>query len=357
MFFYGKKITENVLVSVIIDTFYRPEMLKNAVEKILHQTYQNIELIIVDNGSTIETKNYLKKIKEENHKIKIIRFENNQFSWDDPHKLIRICYNAGLENANGDLIFYQSDDDWVNFDFIEKMVYLFIRNEKCTTAIGRVVNCLYNGKIINMYDVRERPVYLNGYDLAIDYLKEENKLIQPNPGHSFVIKKDILLKYGGFQDTYETHQMLGIVPFGQTGFDKTALMFWGRSSEKQLNVQMNKLNFFWGRYYINNIINPEISLIKNWKLHFSKSDVILLENYLNHTILSSYYKVIITNFFNFRKSNKFNNVEIEYIENLTFNIKAFSNALINFYKTTLFFKVIIMPKMILNKLFSYYATK
>ena len=354
---FGKKITSSTLVSIIIDTFYRPKMLENAVSHILQQTYTNIELIIVNNGATKETIEYIEQVTKTDNRIKVVNFKENQFSWDDPHKLIRICYNAGLENTKGDLVFYQSDDDWVNFDFIEKMVNLFKNNEKCTTAIGRVVNCLYDGKVLNMYDVKERPTYINGYDLAIDYIKQENKLVQPNPGHSFVIKRDLLLKYGGFQDTFETHQILGIVAFGETGFDETALMYWGRSSEQQLNVKMSKLNFFWGKYFIQNLLDINYSLVISWKNNYNQKDVILLEKYLNFIILSSYYRVLITDLFSFRKPKKLSKLEIIFLKKIKFDFNALIRACIDFFKSTLIYKLFTIPLIIIHKLTTKHAFK
>lgn len=350
---FGKKITSSTLVSIIIDTFYRPKMLKNAVTHILKQTYTNIELIIVNNGATRETIEYIEDVIKTDSRIKVINFTENQFSWDDPHKLIRICYNAGLENATGDLVFYQSDDDWVNFDFIEKMVNLFVKNEKCTSAIGRVVNCLYNGKVINMYDIKERAIYINGFDLAMDYILKENKIVQPNPGHSFVFKREILLKYGGFQDTFETHQILGIAAFGETGFDETALMYWGRSSEEQLNVQMNKLNFFWGTYFIKNIFDSKNSIIKNWQNTFRSTDVILLENYLNFVILSSYYQVKITNIFRFKITKQISDFDIEYLKKLNFDFLAFKFSFFEFFNRSYIYKLYSISTIIIKKLLKY----
>ena len=83
-------INNNPLVTIIIDTFNRPEFLKFTIKKFFLQTYDNIEIIIVDNGSTIETKNFLDKITN-NSKIKIIKFDQNQFSWDDPFMNVRVC--------------------------------------------------------------------------------------------------------------------------------------------------------------------------------------------------------------------------------------------------------------------------
>lgn len=326
---YGKVLSDNPLVSIIIDTYYRPEMLKRAVNCILGQTYKNTELIIVNNGATPETIEYILALETKEEKVSLVHFKENQFSWDDPHLIVRVCYNAGLAATKGDIVFYQSDDDWVANDFIERMVKLFLGNPKCTTAIGRVVNSLYDGTVINMYEVRERDTYINGYDLAIDLMDGAAKLVQPNPGHSFVIKRDILIKCGGFQDIFEYHQMLGIVPFGETGFDPEALMYWGRGPE-QLNVIVNKDNkFFWGTYFINNIKSANYSLIEKWRSNFGDSGADKVKKHLDYLIKQSYYRMIITDIFKFQFKNKkkFSTTDLNYINSIPFDSFIFFDSL------------------------------
>jgi len=301
---FGKKISSSSLVSVIIDTFYRPIMLKNAVTHILKQTYKNIELIIVNNGATKETIEYIEEVIKIDTRIKVVNFEENQFSWDDPQKLVRICYNAGLDACVGDLVFYQSDDDWVEFDFIERMVKLFVNNDQCITAIGRVANAKPNGEIINFYPIVNRPIYLDGFDLSIDFITKKYKISQENPGHSFVIKRDILNRYGRFQDTFEKHQILGIVPFGITGFDSEAIMYWGRH-DVQLNSIGTKKIIFWEKYMLKNIDSQEDSFIQIWELNFGIKYAKMIETYCHSVVLIGYYQIIFSYLFNFKFKSLF----------------------------------------------------
>jgi glycosyltransferase involved in cell wall biosynthesis len=296
---YGKKITSSSLVSVIIDTFYRPKMLENAVTHILDQTYKNIELIIVNNGATKETIEYIESIIKTDTRIKVVNFNENQFSWDDPQKLVRICFNAGLDACIGDLVFYQSDDDWIEFDFIERMVKLFINNDQCITAIGRVANAKPSGEIINYYPIVDRPTYVEGLDLSIDFITKKFKINQENPGHSFVIKRDILNKYGRFQDTFEKQQILGIVPFGISGFDPEAIMYWGRH-DIQLNSIGTKRLIFWDKYMLKNIESQNESFINIWKLNFGAEYAQLMEVYCHSVILSGYYQIVFSYLFAFK---------------------------------------------------------
>ena len=293
---FGNKITSSALVSVIIDTFYRPLMLKNAVSHILEQSHRNIELVIVNNGATQATLEYIESIKKTDSRIKVVNFIENQFSWDDPQKLVRICLNAGLDACVGDLVFYQSDDDWVEFDFIERMVKLFVNNDKCTTAIGRVANAKPNGTILNYYPIIARDTYVKGLDLAVDFITNKNLIYQENPGHSFVIKRDILNRYGRFQDTFEKQQILGIVPFGVSGFDSEAIMYWGRH-DIQLNSIGTKRLIFWEKYMLKNIESPEDSFIKIWEINFGMEYAKMMQAYCYKVVLTGFYQIFFSYLF------------------------------------------------------------
>jgi glycosyltransferase involved in cell wall biosynthesis len=305
---FGKTITASVLVSVIIDTYYRPKMLENAVFHILGQSHKNIELIIVNNGATKATLDFIEQISITDSRIKIVNFTENQFSWDDPQKLIRICLNAGLDVCVGDLVFYQADDDWVEFDFIERMVKLFVNNSKCISSIGRVANAKPDGTILNYYPIVDRDIYVNGLDLAVDFITNKNLINQENPGHSFVIKRDILNRYGRFQDTFEKQQILGIVPFGVSGFDSEAIMYWGRH-DFQLNSIGTKRFIFWEKYMLRNIESTENSFIKIWELNFGMTYAKLMKMYCEKVVLIGYYQIIFSYLFSFKLKGLLNFIE------------------------------------------------
>ena len=66
------------LVSVWIPTYNRLPLLKRAVESVKKQTYKNIEIFIVDNGSTDGTVEYLKQLAGENENIRFHSFAKNE---------------------------------------------------------------------------------------------------------------------------------------------------------------------------------------------------------------------------------------------------------------------------------------
>ncbi len=94
------------LVSVVIPFFNRIEMTERAVESVLSQTYKNIEIILVDDYSSVDDSALLKFISSHNNIIHI-KLEKNVGPGE--------ARNIGIKNASGEYIaFLDSDDAWEN---------------------------------------------------------------------------------------------------------------------------------------------------------------------------------------------------------------------------------------------------
>lgn len=94
------------LVSVIITTKNRKGLLKKAIDSVLHQTYENIECIVVDDGSEDGTELYIQEYIIDN-RVKYIRIDS------DVSKGGNFARNTGILNSNGKYIaFLDDDDEW-----------------------------------------------------------------------------------------------------------------------------------------------------------------------------------------------------------------------------------------------------
>lgn len=91
----------NPLVSVIIPTHNRLERLKYAIDSVFNQSYSNLELLVVDDGSTDGTADYLRTVEKENFRIFINKDANGA----------NFARNIGLKNAKGNFIALLDDDD------------------------------------------------------------------------------------------------------------------------------------------------------------------------------------------------------------------------------------------------------
>jgi len=244
------------LFTIIIDTYYRPAMLKEAVNALLRQTYGNLEIILINNGATKETIEYLYEVAVLDKRVKLLHFKENQYSPNDPVKMLDTCLNPALKMATGDYIWYQSDDDLIADDYVEKMVALFQGNPECTTAAGLTVSIDIEGNVIPEPRISNfRPRYIPGHTLALDSLRD-GKMFSA-PGTIFTIRRDVLIRAGGFHRCIERSHLYGIVPFGVTGFDETAIFYW-RRYDSQLNKQLST------RGWIGTDI--AFALLKDWEI-------------------------------------------------------------------------------------------
>ena len=89
-------------VSVIIPTYNREEFITETIKSVLNQTYKDFEIIVVDDGSTDNTKQKLEPFKS---KIKLIEQKNSERA---------VARNNGVKSSSGEYIaFLDSDDLWI----------------------------------------------------------------------------------------------------------------------------------------------------------------------------------------------------------------------------------------------------
>lgn len=96
-----KKEIKIPLVSVIVTTYNRKELLKETIDSILSQTFTDFELIVVDNYSNYDFIEYIKSFND----LRIRPFQNQN------NGIIAINRNIGINNARGEYIAFCDDDD------------------------------------------------------------------------------------------------------------------------------------------------------------------------------------------------------------------------------------------------------
>ncbi len=106
--------SQEALVSVIIPTYNRPAYLKEAIDSALQQTYQNIEIIVVDDGSPVSDEN--QKIVEFFQDPRII------FRRNGTNLGLTKSFASAIKQAQGHYIASLNDDDMWNKDFLAKLV-------------------------------------------------------------------------------------------------------------------------------------------------------------------------------------------------------------------------------------------
>ncbi|GLP99822.1 hypothetical protein GCM10007891_16760 [Methylophaga thalassica] len=101
------------LVSIIIPCYNREKYIRDAIDSCLRQTYPNIEIIVVDDGSKDNSVDVVKTYKD---KVKLIVQQNGGVS---------VARNTGLKASNGEFLIFLDSDDWISDDLVKEHVKTF----------------------------------------------------------------------------------------------------------------------------------------------------------------------------------------------------------------------------------------
>jgi len=278
--------TNNLIVTIIIDCYYNLELVKLSIDSILSQDYRNIELMLVDNGAHNNVSDYLHYIYESNNNIALVKFSENIFSWSDVNISPAVTWNAGLINSKGDIISHLSYDDLLSVDCVSRMVKLFDENKNCVTAAPLPVSINAKGSVneefsrdLKSHNKRDR--YMNGKDLALDFIQKNKEEYFSAPGDIMFIKKGILINNGGFDRSHDDTQIIKFSIHGETGFDYKAKQFW-RNHDKQLSQTAWNKGVSWCNVLSTDVKNGKI--IEMWNSIFSSADVVKFKRYLKRDI-------------------------------------------------------------------------
>lgn len=118
------------MVTVIIPVYNVQEYLARCINSVLAQTYCDIEVILVDDGSTDDCGNMCDNYAKQDSRIKVIHKKNGGLS---------SARNAGLDVMTGDYVSFIDSDDFVHPQFIEKL--LQAKGSDAQIAIGRWQEC------------------------------------------------------------------------------------------------------------------------------------------------------------------------------------------------------------------------
>lgn len=145
-----------VLVSVIIPTYNREKVIKRSIDSVLNQTINNLEVIIVDDRSTDNTKEIIEEYQKKDNRLKYIVNENSKGPAG--------ARNMGLKVACGKYIaFLDSDDEWEKFHIEESLNLIKKTNSTASFAYWFEK---HNDKVEDLAECEEIKVKL---DDAIKY--------------------------------------------------------------------------------------------------------------------------------------------------------------------------------------------
>lgn len=118
----------NEKISIIVPVFNAEKTLVKCVDALIGQSYNNIEIILVDDGSTDNSFSICEYYTKKDSRIKVIHKFNRGVS---------AARNAGLDVAVGDFIMFCDSDDWVELDWCEQLIKAF--KPECLVMCGQYI--------------------------------------------------------------------------------------------------------------------------------------------------------------------------------------------------------------------------
>ena len=116
----------NPLVSIIIPIYNTAKYLPRCLDSVLNQTYQNLEIILIDDGSTDQSSAIIDDYAQKDSRIKIFHQKNAGQS---------AARNTGLKKATGDFVSFIDSDDAIAKTFVEKLLQSYLNNSDISLAV------------------------------------------------------------------------------------------------------------------------------------------------------------------------------------------------------------------------------
>ena len=182
------EMINNKLISVIIPVYKVENYIDDCVKTIVEQTYKNLEIILVDDGSPDNCPKMCDEWATRDRRIKVVHKKNGGLS---------SARNAGMKVATGDYIGFVDSDDWIEKDMYEKLLDGF----KSSSSIG-ITSCM----VYSSLEGKASPYNSNwiisdskniGYnDFAIEMITQRSCYTVWNKLYSADLAKSVLFKEG-----------------------------------------------------------------------------------------------------------------------------------------------------------------
>jgi len=188
---------ENKLISIIIPIYKVEKYLCKCIDSILNQTYKNLEIILVDDGSPDGCPKICDEYSKSDSRVRTIHKNNGGLS---------DARNAGIDIAQGDYLAFVDSDDWVDLDMYRRLI------EACERNNSEISVCGY-------YEVHNDKLKLHSIctdEITLDFENATKELIDDKTFHNYawnkLFKADLFLNvrypFGhNMEDVYTTYKM------------------------------------------------------------------------------------------------------------------------------------------------------
>jgi glycosyltransferase involved in cell wall biosynthesis len=186
-------------VSVVVPTYNRGYILRDALKSALEQSYKTFEVLVVDDGSTDDTRKIIEELGDD--RVRYISHGDNRGC--------SAAYNTGISAASGELIaFLDSDDVW-KADYLERQVSFLARHPEADAVFTdtEIRNGMADApSLIGLMRAFRRA--LQKYPVSQEYVLTERDMFiclleeVPIKPTALIMKKRVLNEVGGFDEAW-----------------------------------------------------------------------------------------------------------------------------------------------------------
>lgn len=281
------------LVSVVIPTYKRSDKIGKAIESVLNQTYNNIEIIVVDDNANFpEERENTKKVVEKYKNERIVYIQNKVNLGGAKTR------NVGINKSKGNYIAFLDDDDEFLQTKIEKQMKLMKQKE----LEKKNVAMIYCYKEI--IDTNGNTVWISNVNVEGNCLFEHLKQCVETTS-TWLCKKEALLKVQGFEDVKAHQDNILLIKLLAQGYEiyrvpEVLLKFYlhngnGITKRNKNYIEYTKYLIQFKRKFYDRLTKKQIE-----EVEYSNSSLLLnlyLQNYMKTEYKRELLKVL--------KSNKF----------------------------------------------------
>lgn len=186
-------------VSVVVPIYKVEKYLKRCVDSILNQTYKNIEVILVDDGSPDRCGKIIDEYEKRENRVKAVHKENGGLS---------DARNYGMRYVEGELLLFVDSDDWLDWNMIEVMVKNIL--EYKADVVQSAFYYAYHDHLLFDKNEEQKPYILDRKTLMSELIiNEKVKNFAWGKLYKTSLIKDIPFKKGVlFEDVFWAHHVM-----------------------------------------------------------------------------------------------------------------------------------------------------
>lgn len=300
-------MNKNSFISVIVPIYNSKRCIEKCIKSILCQTYKNIEILLINDGSTDNSLDICKKYAKKDKRIKIINKKNGGVS---------SARNVGLLNSTGKYISFVDSDDYIEKNMIE-LLYNSIIEEESDIAICNLFfedengGKKFNNKSENFCFIREKFPEFSFYNKNISGFVC-NKLYTKSILNNIFFDKNIIIG----EDNLFNYEILNNNQILKYSYINNCLYHYVQNSLSQSNKKfnINKISYLDAKekeimiLCDNNILNDFLKA--EYIIYFIRTKIILKNNNFKNIDILKKYKY---NVKKFKKEIKFKNLKFAFL--------------------------------------------